>query len=119
MRGSRQFCGVYVRACHPRHSTRSHECHHRVRLTSDPSCRPSNPPGAYILTTCRAILASFLLDEKLGRLGICGCASCIVSPDRIHIAAPSWKEAAKLTNSDRLRHHRPPRALRQGSRDGR
>ena len=27
-----------------------------------------------------AILASFLLDEKLGRLGICGCASCIVSP---------------------------------------
>lgn len=26
-----------------------------------------------------AILASFLLDEKLGRLGVCGCASCIVS----------------------------------------
>lgn len=26
----------------------------------------------------RAILASFLLDEKLGRLGICGCALCIV-----------------------------------------
>lgn len=26
-----------------------------------------------------AILASFLLDEKLGRLGICGCAACIVS----------------------------------------
>lgn len=27
-----------------------------------------------------AILASFLLDEKLGRLGVCGCACCIVSP---------------------------------------
>lgn len=26
-----------------------------------------------------AILASFLLDEKLGRIGICGCISCIVS----------------------------------------
>ena len=26
-----------------------------------------------------AILASFLLDERLGRLGVCGCASCIVS----------------------------------------
>ena len=25
-----------------------------------------------------AILASFLLDEKLGRLGVCGCACCIV-----------------------------------------
>lgn len=24
-------------------------------------------------------MASFLLDEKLGRLGICGCAACIVS----------------------------------------
>jgi hypothetical protein len=28
-----------------------------------------------------AILASFLLDEKLGRLGVCGCACCIV---RLH-----------------------------------
>jgi hypothetical protein len=27
-----------------------------------------------------AILASFLLDEKLGRLGVCGCACCIVRP---------------------------------------
>lgn len=30
-----------------------------------------------------AILASFFLDEKLGRLGICGCLSCIVSPSVI------------------------------------
>lgn len=27
----------------------------------------------------RAILASFLLNEKLGRLGVCGCACCLVS----------------------------------------
>lgn len=26
-----------------------------------------------------AILASIFLDEKLGRLGVCGCLSCIVS----------------------------------------
>ena len=34
----------------------------------------------------RAILASFLLDEKLGRLGVCGCASCIVRVTEIRSA---------------------------------
>ncbi|WVO16613.1 hypothetical protein L204_104292 [Cryptococcus depauperatus] len=39
-----------------------------------------------------AILASFLLDEKLGRLGICGCASCIIGSVVIVLHAPSDKE---------------------------
>ncbi|ORY30336.1 magnesium transporter NIPA-domain-containing protein [Naematelia encephala] len=39
-----------------------------------------------------AILASFLLDEKLGRLGICGCASCIIGSVIIVLHAPSDKE---------------------------
>ncbi|GFZ47806.1 hypothetical protein JCM24511_05553 [Saitozyma sp. JCM 24511] len=39
-----------------------------------------------------AILASFLLDEKLGRLGVCGCASCIIGSVVIVLHAPSDKE---------------------------
>ncbi|KAK8847469.1 hypothetical protein IAR55_005327 [Kwoniella newhampshirensis] len=39
-----------------------------------------------------AILASFLLDEKLGRLGVCGCASCIIGSIIIVLHAPSDKE---------------------------
>lgn len=39
-----------------------------------------------------AILASFLLDEKLGRLGVCGCASCIIGSVIIVLHAPSDKE---------------------------
>ncbi|KAK1921629.1 magnesium transporter NIPA-domain-containing protein [Papiliotrema laurentii] len=39
-----------------------------------------------------AILASFLLDEKLGRLGVCGCASCIIGSIVIVLHAPSDKE---------------------------
>jgi drug/metabolite transporter (DMT)-like permease len=60
-----------------------------------------------------AILASFLLDEKLGRLGVCGCASCIVrltiflSPDFV-----SWRGSSNLTPADRLRGHRTARAVR-------
>ncbi|KAE8538985.1 hypothetical protein D1P53_005355 [Cryptococcus gattii VGV] len=39
-----------------------------------------------------AILASFLLDEKLGRLGVCGCAACIIGSVIIVLHAPSDKE---------------------------
>lgn len=39
-----------------------------------------------------AILASFMLDEKLGRLGVCGCASCIIGSVIIVLHAPSDKE---------------------------
>ncbi|KAK4687268.1 magnesium transporter, partial [Tremellales sp. Uapishka_1] len=39
-----------------------------------------------------AILASLLLDEKLGRLGICGCTSCIIGSVIIVLHAPSDKE---------------------------
>ncbi|ODN79608.1 hypothetical protein L202_03550 [Cryptococcus amylolentus CBS 6039] len=39
-----------------------------------------------------AILASFLLDEKLGRLGVCGCAACIIGSVVIVLHAPSDKE---------------------------
>lgn len=36
-----------------------------------------------------AILASFLLDEKLGRLGILGCASCLIGSVIIILHAPA------------------------------
>lgn len=39
-----------------------------------------------------AILASAFLDEKLGRLGVCGCASCIIGSVVIILHAPSDKE---------------------------
>lgn len=39
-----------------------------------------------------AILASFLLDEKLGRLGVCGCASCIVRLSTLR----SWRSAERV-----------------------
>ncbi|KAL7415162.1 magnesium transporter NIPA-domain-containing protein [Mrakia frigida] len=39
-----------------------------------------------------AILASFLLDEKLGRLGICGCACCLIGSLIIVLHAPADKE---------------------------
>ncbi|GMK57231.1 hypothetical protein CspeluHIS016_0400650 [Cutaneotrichosporon spelunceum] len=39
-----------------------------------------------------AILASIFLDEQLGRLGICGCASCIIGSVVIILHAPSDKE---------------------------
>jgi hypothetical protein len=32
----------------------------------------------YHRTTCRAVLASVFLKERLGRLGICGCALCLI-----------------------------------------
>lgn len=41
-----------------------------------------------------AILASFLLDEKLGRLGVCGCASCVVREGRDQL--PSCKLADRM-----------------------
>ena len=34
--------------------------------------------SSFVSFRFRAILASFLLDEKLGRLGICGCACCLI-----------------------------------------
>ncbi|ORX33947.1 magnesium transporter NIPA-domain-containing protein [Kockovaella imperatae] len=39
-----------------------------------------------------AILASFILDEKLGRLGVCGCACCIIGSVVIVLHAPSDPE---------------------------
>ena len=48
--------------------------------------------GEYDSNTPSAILASFLLDEKLGRLGICGCASCIIGSVIIVLHAPSDPE---------------------------
>ncbi|KAH8087044.1 magnesium transporter NIPA-domain-containing protein, partial [Filobasidium floriforme] len=39
-----------------------------------------------------AILASFLLDEKLGKLGICGCASCLIGSVVIILHAPADPE---------------------------
>lgn len=39
-----------------------------------------------------AILASFLLDEKLGRLGVCGCASCLIGSVIIVLHAPADKD---------------------------
>jgi len=70
--GSCEFCGLYIRTCNLGHSTRRHERYHWVCLPIQKACKA--------VLTYSAILASFLLDEKLGRLGICGCASCIVSP---------------------------------------
>jgi hypothetical protein len=47
-----------------------------------------------------AILASFLLDEKLGRLGVCGCASCIVRPSSPYSPLPPASFRSKLTPAD-------------------
>lgn len=74
-----ELCGVYVCACNPRHSAGSHECYHRV----SPSLSYLEGPAE----RDSAILASFLLDETLGRLGVCGCASCIVSLPLPHLAS--------------------------------
>ncbi|RXK40987.1 hypothetical protein M231_01835 [Tremella mesenterica] len=43
-----------------------------------------------------AILASFLLAEKLGRLGVCGCASCVIGTVIIVLHAPSDKEVTTV-----------------------
>lgn len=39
-----------------------------------------------------AILASILLDERLGRLGVCGCAACLIGSVVIILHAPADKD---------------------------
>ncbi|CED83588.1 Uncharacterized conserved protein [Phaffia rhodozyma] len=43
-----------------------------------------------------AILASFLLNEKLGKLGICGCALCLIGSLIIILHAPADKEISTV-----------------------
>jgi len=69
-----QLRGVHVCPGYLGHATGSHERDHWVSWSFHIGERADERRFP-----CRAILASFLLDEKLGRLGICGCASCIVS----------------------------------------
>jgi hypothetical protein len=80
---SGELCGVHVRTGHPGHPARSLVGHHRVSwlaLSFLGAVRLMclGTDGMEIVGG-RAILASILLDEKLGKLGVCGCASCLVS----------------------------------------
>jgi hypothetical protein len=60
---------------------------------------PGGVEGGYELTYS-AILASFLLDEKLGRLGVCGCACCIVSLRPRYPALRSTQSQVRLGQAD-------------------
>jgi drug/metabolite transporter (DMT)-like permease len=42
----------------------------------------------YLMNLCSAVLAHFLLKERLQRMGIVGCVSCIVGSVVIVIHAP-------------------------------
>jgi hypothetical protein len=76
---SREFRSVYVRSCHTGDAFRSHVCDYRVCGICDICDLREEGRENTDVGRNSAILASFLLDEKLGRLGVCGCASCIVS----------------------------------------
>ena len=41
---------------------------------------------------CRAVLASFFLNERLGRIGVAGCSLCLVGTVIIILHAPEDKE---------------------------
>lgn len=66
----------------------------RVAMAGGKDSRNESSQTEGSVLTTSAILASFLLDEKLGRLGICGCASCIVCSPPI---LPFFSNASSLS----------------------
>lgn len=83
---SRQLCRVHIRAAHLGHAARRFVCLDRVRR------------GLALLfdtmadAICRAVLASFFLNERLGRIGVAGCSLCLVGTVIIILHAPEDKE---------------------------
>ena len=47
---------------------------------------------------CRAVLASFLLNERLGHLGRVGCALCLIGSMIIVLHAPDDKQIETISD---------------------